>query len=516
MVAALVYAFVLIRRLPELVDQLTWNSDYVSGMVMAQYIGNAGKSGRAIVIQVGYFWFDLATLPLPFHVQVWEYAPFAMAMITLALIAWTAWKLGGRFAAALAASMGLAASPLVLGTQLAQAYHGTTWLGAALLAAYLCAVLSAKSISRAIVVLSIAVALVAGFATASDPLLLPAGDAPFALILLATWWLRRDEMPREKTLASTGTLVGIGVVAGSMLVADRLAGFVSSFPRGLSHFVPPDHLAGNARQLVGGLFEVAGMPHKGSALGIVLGLLLVTAVMLPIGWLLTTRARGMSAAMLAVVGFWSVSAVAVGAAFFFSDIPADFLQNSSRYLISMFYVAPATVPLWAVGRAWRMAVVAAPATLLILANASAVDHDASTGAFEPSFSPSLDAPIAFLEQHHLTRGYAAYDIAAPITLKADFGVVVYPIDEVFVSPDDACGTPVCPFAYNSVSDWYRGDAGPTFILFNPGLYRLAEPPPPSMDVVVTIYDVGDYRVYVFSDDVASHMGTPRRFTRPLF
>ena len=514
--AALVYAFVLVRRLPEIVGQLTWNSDYVSGMVMAQSIGDAGKSGRAIVIQVGYFWFDLATLRLPYHVQVWEYAPFAMAMLTLALIAWTTWRLAGRLAAALAASMGLAASPLVLGTQLAQAYHGTTWLGIALLAACLCSVLSSRSISRAIIVFSVAVAAGAGFATASDPLLLPAGDAPFALVVLAVWWLRREEMTRAKTLVSAGTAAGVAAIAGLMLVADRLAGFASSFPRGLTHFVPPEHVAGNARQLVGGLFEVAGMPHEGSPLGVVLGLLLVAAVMVPFGWLLMTRARGMSAAMLAVVGFWAVSAAAVGAAFFFSDIPSDFLQNSSRYLVSMFYVAAATVPLWAAGSAWRMAAVAAPATLLILANASAVDHDAGNGAFEPSFSSSLDAPIAFLEQHHLTRGYAAYDIAAPISLKSDFGVIVYPIGEVFISPDDACGGAVCPFAYNSVSDWYRGDGGPTFILIDPRLYRLALPPPPGLDAVMTVYDVGDYRIYVYSDDVASHMGTPRRFTRPLF
>jgi hypothetical protein len=514
--AALVYAFVLLRRLPDIVDQLTWNADFVSGMVMAQSIGSSGKTGRAIVIQAGYFWFDLAALHLPFHRQVWEYAPFAMAMLTLGLIAWTAWRLAGRFAALLAASIGLAASPLVLGTQLAQSYHGTTWLGTALLAAYLCALLTSASTSRAMVALSIVVAVVAGFASASDPLLVPAGDAPFALTVVALWRLRRSELPREKTLAAAGTAAGVAVVAGSLLLADRLAGFASSFPRGLTHLVPPDHVAANARQLVGGVFEVAGMPHQGSVLGIVLGVILFAGLLVPIAWFVATRKHGMSAAMSAVVGFWALSAVAVAAAFFFSDIPADFLQNSSRYLVSMFYVAAATVPLWAASSPLRMAIVAAPATLLILANASSVDSDAAARAFEPSFSSSLDAPIAFLEQHHLTRGYAAYDVAAPITLKTDFALDVYPVTEVFVSPDDGCGGAICPFAYNSVSDWYRGDGGPTFILIDPDLYRLVQPPPPSLDVVVTVYDVGRYQIYVYADDVASHMGTPRRFTRPLF
>jgi hypothetical protein len=38
--AALVYAFVLVRRLPDIVDQLTWNADYVSVMTLAQTIGS--------------------------------------------------------------------------------------------------------------------------------------------------------------------------------------------------------------------------------------------------------------------------------------------------------------------------------------------------------------------------------------------------------------------------------------------------------------------------------------------
>ena len=65
--AALIYAFVLLRRLPEIVDQLTWNADYVSVMVLAQSVGANGKSGRAVIIQIGWYWFDLATLHLPFH-----------------------------------------------------------------------------------------------------------------------------------------------------------------------------------------------------------------------------------------------------------------------------------------------------------------------------------------------------------------------------------------------------------------------------------------------------------------
>ena len=73
--AAVVYAFVLARRLPEIVDQLTWNADYVSVMTLAQTVGSEGKAGHAIIVQIGYFWFDLAVLPLPFHKVVWPGGP---------------------------------------------------------------------------------------------------------------------------------------------------------------------------------------------------------------------------------------------------------------------------------------------------------------------------------------------------------------------------------------------------------------------------------------------------------
>ncbi|TMF03906.1 MAG: hypothetical protein E6I42_06910, partial [Chloroflexi bacterium] len=157
--AALIYALVMLRRLPEIVDQLTWNADYVSVMVMAQSVGTSGKSGRAVIIQIGWYWFDLATEHLPFHRQVWEYAPFVLAMAALALIVWTAWRVAGRFAALLAASIGIAAAPIALATQVAQSFHGTTWFGCALLAAHLCALLSSKMSRRTLIAMSVLVAL---------------------------------------------------------------------------------------------------------------------------------------------------------------------------------------------------------------------------------------------------------------------------------------------------------------------------------------------------------------------
>ncbi|HUZ54400.1 MAG TPA: hypothetical protein VMU94_17980, partial [Streptosporangiaceae bacterium] len=364
--AALVYAYELVRRLPDIVAQLTWNDDYVSVMTLAQSIGSGGKAGHAIIVQIGYFWVDLAVLPLPFHLALWLYAPYAMALLALLLLTGVGGRLGGRFAALLTAALGLAASPLVLSTQAAESYHGTTWFGTALLAAFLCWLLTSRPGRNATLAVALIVALLVGFATASDPLLGPTGDAPFAAALLLVWLMRRKDVGRGALVTGLGTLAGAGVVTLGIVLTDRVLGYTSSFPRGLTHFVPREHLAMHMQQLASGVFEVAGMPHGGSALGIVLGLLLLAGVLLPVIWLLQSFHAAMRAPLLAVIAFWSRSALFLAAAFIFSDVPSDFLQNSSRYLVPMFYVAVATVPIWAAADRRRLAAIAVPASVFIL------------------------------------------------------------------------------------------------------------------------------------------------------
>lgn len=516
--AALVYLYVLMRRLPDIAGQLTWNADYVSQMAIAEWVGAHGLPHRAVVIQLGYFWFDLATRPLPFHIQVWEYAPSAMAALTVAAIGWNAWRLAGPFAAALAGALSLGASPLVLSTEVAQAYHGSTWLGTALLAAYASWLLTSKASRPVVIAASIATGAAIGFATASDPLLGPAGDAPLAAALVLAWRARPDQVGRPHLAAGAVLALTALLTAGVTVLAGRVAGFTSSFPRGLTHFVTPQHFAGNVRQLAGGLFEVAGR-ENGSAVGMLLGVLLIAGVLVPFVYLARGVRGTAPAPMLAATAFWSASALFVAGAFLFSDIPADFVETSSRYLVPMFFVAAASVPLWAGDRTWRGLVVAAPAVLLILANAGSVEHDASSGAFKPNFSTGLDAPIAFLESHGLQHGYAAYDEASPISLQSGFALHVYPVTEFFVTPGDTCGPPprgaICPYAYNSASDWYAGEPGPSFVIVDPEMVRLSHPPLTSLDDVIATYTVGRFTILVYGDDVAAHMGTPVRFTRPL-
>src|SRR5260370_24950293 len=115
------------------------------------------------------------------------------------------------------------------------------------------------------------------------------------------------------------------------------------------------------QQLASGLFEVAGMPRGGSALGIVLGLLLVTGVLLPMIWLVHSFRGAMRAPLLAVISFWSASAVFFAAPLVFSAVTSDFLEGSARSLLSMFYIAAATLPLLAAANPPPLAALPVPA-----------------------------------------------------------------------------------------------------------------------------------------------------------
>src|SRR5258708_15182480 len=307
--AAFIYVLVLVRRLPDVVDQLTWNADYVSVMALAQTIGPEGKTGHAIIVQIVYFWFDLAVLPLPFHKLLWLYAPYAMALVALLLLAWTASGGCGRFVALRTPARGLAASPLILSTQAADSYHGTTWFGAALLAAYLCWLLTSRPRLMTTVAVGVVVALLVGFATASDPLLAPTGDTPFAVALVLAWLVRRKQVETRALVTGLGGLAGARLVRVALSLTDRLLGYTSSFPRGLTHFVSPERVSLHVQQLAGGLFEVAGMPRGGSPLGVVLWGFLVARVGLPFSWIGVSVRGSMRASRLSVIAYWSASAV---------------------------------------------------------------------------------------------------------------------------------------------------------------------------------------------------------------
>ena len=188
-----------------------WNSDAASPLILASELGRR-PLGPVVLGKISYastLGFDLLTRGLPWHVAVWEAGPYAVALLGLSLMVWSVRRVGGPWAAAATAAVGVAVAPDVFYTQIAQAFHGTTWFTVALLNAFLVWLASGSPRPARVVVATAFVGLVAGIDLVSDPLLLPAGVVPFAVAPLL---LRSvPSVPRRRIRIVTAATVALSL-----------------------------------------------------------------------------------------------------------------------------------------------------------------------------------------------------------------------------------------------------------------------------------------------------------------
>ena len=127
-------------------------------------------------------WFELSTHWVPFHRQVWEVAPWLVAVAGIVLVAWSAAKVAGRWAGLVVAAVLICASPRLLTIQFGSDLHGATVVNVCVLGAFLVLlVLHGGRIGRPAthVLLCVLVSAVTAAGLSSDALLAPAGLVPF-------------------------------------------------------------------------------------------------------------------------------------------------------------------------------------------------------------------------------------------------------------------------------------------------------------------------------------------------
>ena len=116
------------------------DSDTASAPVIGQLFGGAPAHATVVLGEFGWYatlLFELATKWLPAHRQIWESAPYAMALAGAALTAWSVWQVAGRWAASLTAVVLVCAAPPTLHLLLSMTQHAPDWFCLALLAAFL-------------------------------------------------------------------------------------------------------------------------------------------------------------------------------------------------------------------------------------------------------------------------------------------------------------------------------------------------------------------------------------------
>jgi hypothetical protein len=486
------------------------DADTVSAPVIGQLFGSAGPNAHVVLGVFGWYstlLFLLATKWLPLHHQIWELAPYGMALAGAALAAWSVSQVAGRVAAALTAVLLICAAPATLHLLLSMTQHAPDWFCTALLAAF--AVLLARRAatlpSALLFSAALLVGVVVGVNAAGDVLLVFAGMAPFALALGGELVIGRG--PGTVRAASIGlfTLVAAGAswaITGAAMSAMHVAPQPGLSPTALATggqigtnfklWWQSIAVLGNGDFFGRNLTFTAGVSVLCAVLS--LGAIVVLA---RAGWS-TVRSPRMAPGRLAFMSFWCSSAAFLTGAFLLSAIPVDI--HADRYLLGLIYAAAAVVPVVAVRRRATEALAVAGTCVIALAGIVSLaqgTNTRNTGGFPSKAVAGQIAAIAAREGAQV--GYSGYWDAAPITWAANFRVKVYP-----VSICDR-GEHLCRFDLHYIDNWYTPrTAVKSFLLGDPSL-ALVPGPTPDLGRPSGVFRVGRITMYVYPYDIATRV-----------
>ena len=491
------------------------NPDAASGPVIGELFGAAPSRAHEVRGTFGWYatlLFYLATKWLPYHRQVWEAAPLAMALAGAGLTAWSVSQVATRWAASVTAVLLVCTSPVTLRLELATTQHAPAWFSVVLLGAF--AVWLELESQRArrwpvIAVLVLLVGMIVGVNAASDPLLSIAGVAPFALAVIAARVFApgphrtRALWSGAATLVVTGVTWGITALVMSALAVAREPGLhttrIAIGHKNIENFT----LWWKSIATIGN-GDYFGRPlSPGTVLLFLCAVISIAAVVL-IPWLgwrqLRRRATTGETGITAFYVFWCSSAILLPLAFLFSAYPGDI--HSGRYLLGLLYAAAAVVPAAAAGRVWARALVLACTCAFAL---SAVVAISDRG---PVPAPQANSPVTtqvagqiarIAGRKHLSVGYSGYWDAAPITWATGFRVHVYPVSVCDQRKH------LCRFDLHFISSWYspRAHTG-SFLLTDPELANVWTRTP-DLGHPSSVYRLGRVTMYVYPYDLAKRI-----------
>jgi hypothetical protein len=508
------YLILLAAQFGRIVASTYLNADTASAPVIGQLLGSAPGHASVVLGQLGWYstlLFELGTKWLPAHREVWEAAPYAMALASTVLITWAVSRVAGRWAAGLSAVLIVCASPGTLQLLFALDDHAPTWFTLSLLGAFLVLLERNGPHLRMTVVapLTIIVGVIAGANGASDPLVAIGGLAPFLLAAFATYYLVRSPLSFRAMVVALST---VGLTAVSWIVTHRVADGLHAVPCGC---FPSNALASGSQvghnvslwlqsiAVLGNGDFFSRQVSFTSGLALACAALTLGAVMLlpRIAWLELPVGRPLQVprqpARLAWVVFWCASATLLTAAFVLSAAPVA--VASDRYLVGLIYAAAAVIPMIAAGRLATEVVAVIGSCIFALAGVVSLAQGtaAKIAAFPSDATISEVARVA--EQNHLTVGYAGYWDAAPITWATRTRVRVYPVL--------TCGDNghVCRFFLHYISSWYTPRPSVHTFLLTDRTPPLAFLPAPTPDLgpPSAVYHINELTMYVYPYDLAT-------------
>ncbi len=509
------YLLVLLVKFNQIVAATYLNADAASAPVIGELLGGSPAHRQVFLGQMGWFStliFELVTRSLPLHRQLWETVPYAMALTSVVLIAAAAWRVAGRWAAAITGVLILCASPHALGLLFSLNDHSTTWFSLALLAAVLVFFESPPAWLRAwsAALIALLVGVIVGVNAASDLVLLVAGIAPILLAAGLTWILR----PGRPSARAWWWVLGTVVVAG---VCDELTHAWARHenvltPSTLVHngFATAEALSTNFKLWWQSLMVLGNGNFFGQVLGFTSTLqllcalltILALALVVRIAWRDLTafaprieRAGDAQSLPIAWCSFWMSSVVLLCASFIFSSNPIDI--NSSRYLLGAIYAVAALVPLLATRAMLARIAVTAGATVFAFTGLVSLleNQELASGSASYSLYHQVEQ---YLDREHLTLGYANYWDAAPIMWSTHFHIRAYPVQD--------CAPNLCWSYLHMITSWYTTPrpAQRTFLISD-SAQTISSAPTPNLGKPSVVHQIGPLTVYVYPYDIATRM-----------
>lgn len=512
-----VYLVVILAKFNQIVATTYLNADAASAPVIGELYGGSPAHRQVFLGQMGWFStliFELATRWVPHHRQLWEAAPYGMALVSVALISWAAWRVAGRWAAAISGILLLCAGPQTIGLLFSLNDHSPTWFSLALLAALLVFFLSPprwlKPWSGAVIVLVTGAIL--GANAASDLVLLVAGIAPFLISAGATWVLRPGSASARSWWWSLATVVVTGVFYALTQALMKHENVLIPGNQIHNQLAAAEALSTNFKLWWQSVMVLGNGNFFGKLLSLTSGLQLVCGLLSLLAVVLTVRLAWRELApftprrdapmgearaqRLAWCAFWGSSVVLLSASFLFSSNPLDI--SSARYLLGVIYAAAALIPLLAGRRVLSRVLITAGATVFALTGLLSLldNQELATG----NTSYSLYNQVAqIVKREHLTVGYADYWDAAPIMWSSHFRVRAYPVQD--------CAPNLCWSYLHMITSWYTTPRPPgtrSFLIADP-TQPVPAAPTPNLGKPSAVHQIGALTMYVYPYDIATRM-----------
>jgi hypothetical protein len=493
------------------------NADAASAPVIGELFGGRGGHSLVILGHLGWFstlLFELATRWMPLHRQIWEVAPYAMVLGSAALIGWGAWRVAGRWAAAIAVAIMICAGPGTLPLLLVLDDHAPTWFTLALLGAFVVLLeRRADALSRArLAALVVIVGVILGANAASDVLLAIAGAVPMVVAVGCAWALYPSgRTARAAAFALAGGFVAI-VTGVFVRVLMRHENVISASDVKTKLLAGAETIGTNFKLWWQSIALLGNGNFFGSTIGFSTALALACAgmtvaavlVVPRIAWDHFNRARASRDSQfpeqevrLSWCIYWAASLVLLSAAFILSGIPENL--ESSRYLVGAIYAAAALVPLLGDRGTLTRAAVTVGVTVYAFTGWLALAQH----RIAPPVSPN-DRLASTVEriagEEHLSVGYAGYWDAAPVTWASHLRVKVFPVD------DCDAGKHLCGFELHLITSWYLPRPGvKTFLLSDPAYPAVASAPTPDLGKPLVVHQIGSVAMYVYPYDIAARL-----------